>query len=104
MSEHGPSSLTGSFVVEVGERQAWEFLGFCNNDTTPPTECRLYIDTEYRVSGVDGLRGLIHEVVAGVTVASSRLSITFESGASITVSGEPTATTTHDVWWFGTPQ
>lgn len=104
MSEHSPASLTGSFVVEVGERQGWEFLGFCNNGTTPPTERRLYIDTEYRLSGVDDLRGLMHEVVAALTVASGRLSITFESGASITVSAEPTATTTHDVWWFGTPQ
>jgi hypothetical protein len=35
--------LIGSFVVEIGFRQAWPFLGLCDNRPTP---CRIPPDGE----------------------------------------------------------
>src|SRR3954454_15351886 len=36
---------SGSFVTEVGMRQAWLFLTLCDNTPEIPIETRLYLDT-----------------------------------------------------------
>ena len=38
-----PNNIVGCFATEVGERQAWPFLQFC--DPSSAQEARLYIDT-----------------------------------------------------------
>lgn len=96
-----PTHPVGTFVVEVGRRQAWPFLTFCNNDLTPPVETRLYIDTDWTVSG-GGLDDLMMLSVSGVARGDgAELSVTFTDGQVLTISGQPNAETTHDVWWLG---
>jgi len=43
-------ALRRQFVVEVGVRQAWPFLTFCEDGRTPPRETRLYIGTSFRLA------------------------------------------------------
>ena len=87
------------FIVEVGERQVWPFLTFCDNRTTPPTEIRLYIDTDYSVDGSGDLAGLMMREVSAARVdgAALRLELT---DASLVVSGRANNQTSHDVWWL----
>ena len=97
-----PENLVGSFVVEVGERQAWPFLGFCDNRKTPATEVRLYIDADCEVVGGDGLADLMSLAVEGAEVADdATLYLQFGEGRSLTVSGTARSDTVGDVWWFG---
>lgn len=42
-------ALRGCFVTEVGVRQAWPFLTFCDSNLNPAQERRLYIDTAFRI-------------------------------------------------------
>lgn len=107
------SDLAGCFVVEAGERQAWPFVGFCDNRRSSPLrETRLYLDCEWHVSpssasGSNPLLGLLE--LNNLTVAAAftddrtpSLVIEFEGGASLTVSGEATASTTGEPWWLST--
>ncbi|MDA0180113.1 hypothetical protein OJ997_07380 [Solirubrobacter phytolaccae] len=109
-------ALVGQFVVEIGVRQVWPFLGFCDNRPTPSTEVRFYFDAPFSTSEPDwwltegdpdaGLPHLLElngMTVTAVERAEDRsLTIVFDDGdARLTVSGEPTAHTTGDVWWFG---
>jgi hypothetical protein len=101
-----PSELVGLFVVEVGERQAWPFVQFCDNSPTPPREVRLYIDTDFEVchaSGADtsteGLLALNMLAVTRVT-EDDGLRVTFDNGSELTVSDAARPTTVGDVWWF----
>jgi hypothetical protein len=97
-----PAKLVGGFVVEVGSRQAWPFVGFCDNAPTPPVETRLYIDTDYEVVGVDGLPALMGLTVSSAGVGPGEsLAIVFAEGAKLVISGDANATTTGDVWWLG---
>lgn len=93
--------LVGTFVVEVGERQAWPFVTFCNNDPTPPVETRLYIDTDYSLAGAASLGDLMSLEVDTATVEDAALLLTFTGGAMLDISGVANATTSHDVWWLG---
>jgi hypothetical protein len=43
------NQLACSFVVEIGFRQAWPFLGFCDNRSTPAVEIRLFIDASWTI-------------------------------------------------------
>ena len=107
-----PQELVGTFIVEVGERQAWPFVTFCDNDTTPSREARLYIDTEFTVNGsndvsLEGdssaarLFALNCLGVTAVEVNGAELSIALDDGNQLVVSGVASAWTTGDVWWLG---
>ena len=111
------SLLRGCFVTEIGVRQAWPFLTFCDNRTDPTHERRLYIDTAFRINDgqplTDGdaeratiallsLNGLT--VTAADVSASHALTLTFNGGDDVlSVAGEAAAFTTHDVWWLTSP-
>ncbi|WP_458114323.1 hypothetical protein M1D88_09765 [Arthrobacter sp. R1-13] len=43
-------NLVECFVGEVGIRQVWPFIVFCDNRETPETETRLYIDAEWTIN------------------------------------------------------
>lgn len=49
-------ALRSCFVAEVGARQAWPFLTFCNNKADPARERRLYIDTAFRINDEQSLQ------------------------------------------------
>ena len=110
-----PAELIGSFVVEVGVRQAWPFLTFCDNRPTPHEERRLYIESGIEVTPpteissnnslstqwqalfvLDGL------IVSAVDVsADADLRIQFATGESLVVFGEQDATASGEPWWIG---
>jgi hypothetical protein len=108
-------ALRGQFVIEVGVRQAWPFLTFCDNRPTPPRETRLYIDTAFRVDSseptfADGdvdaaavrLLELSDRTVTDVRVGSgNELWLVFDDGqAALDIEGMPREFTTHDIWWL----
>lgn len=109
------TELKGAFVVEVGVRQAWPFLGFAWPDRE--TEGRLYIDTAFRIDGeelADGdparaataLLALNSCNVTGVAVNDdAELTVRFDPPENnvLVVSGTGASFTTHDVWWLGSP-
>lgn len=109
------TELVGCFVVEVGLRQAWPFVGFCDNRTTPASERRLYIDADAEISPVSTAssfateESLVSAMMAlnGLTVeaatvdASHALRLSFNDGHALLVHGEARPNTTGDVWWFG---
>jgi hypothetical protein len=92
--------LVDTFVVEVGQRQAWPFLTFCDNRSTPSREVRLYIDTDCTVNGsaawlrLEGpvaleLLPLADHVVGNVRTQEAELSLTFTDGSELVISGNP---------------
>lgn len=106
-----PRELVGTFVVEVGERQAWPFITFCDYATTPPREVRLYIDTGFSLDGepewpaandpaVIKLLPVNSLAVTAVELNGAELSLTFENDTLLVVSGAAAAWTTGDVWWL----
>lgn len=67
--------LVGTFVVEVGERQARPFLTFCNNEPTPPIETRLCIaghSLNRRHHEAGKARGARQRVVRGASLVHCR--------------------------------
>ena len=104
--------LVGCFVVEVGERQAWPFVTFCDNRPARSRETRLYIDTAFSVVPETELRGRSgpdfvrlakinnRTVARAVALTPSGLLIDFGEGTELQISGEPRANTTHDGWWL----
>jgi hypothetical protein len=111
-------ALRGQFVVEVGVRQAWPFLTFCDNKLTPPLETRLYIHTTFHVgtgatvfgdgdpdAALAALLELNNRTVTDASVGdASELRLTFDHGAVLSVDSEPSAFTSHDIWWLGKPE
>jgi len=105
-----PDELVGLFVAEVGVRQAWPFLQFCDNNATPAREVRLYLDSPFevgppdavptRADPVDRLLKVNNLPVDHVRREGLRLAIDFAGGTSLVISGEPSPTTTGDVWWL----
>lgn len=105
-----PIALKGQFVVEIGARQAWAFVTFC--EPGGDSESRLFIDTaftvgETRVSSSDPLHGLAAiGRVANLTVneaskgASGDLSLVFDDGTTMAISGAGESWTTHAPWWL----
>ncbi len=103
-------NLVGWDVLEVGIRQAWPFLTL-GSPLPKRGERRLYIDTAFRVgdsadmvSGAAALSQLGHLCLLTITNVSSLndgLTITFDNGITLQISGEPSAWTTHDCWWLG---
>ena len=108
-----PTSLRRAVVVEVGVRQAWPFLAFAWS--SGDRECRLYIDTTFRLGSEDNDHGDAERAAAALldlnnrTVIEaaaddeSRLTVRFARDRLLVVEGTPAAFTTQDVWWFGQP-
>lgn len=107
-----PQELVGTFVIEIGERQAWPFMTFCDNNATPSLEARLYIDSAFTLndvpawssgteSAVPNLLVLNHLEVVRVEVNGAELSLTFSDDTRMGVSGIAAAWTTGDVWSLG---
>jgi hypothetical protein len=107
-----PQELVGTFVVEIGERQAWPFMTFCDNDATPSREARLYIDTGFTLNGAPAwssgdesavvkLLPLNSLAVVAVDVNGADLLLTFQDDTRMVVSGVAAEWTTGDVWWLG---
>lgn len=106
--------LAGCFVVEIGLRQAWPFLGLCDNRPSPAQELRLYIDATWSIeadslsTGSDddstwltAALGLNGETIDHALVDSSgTLRMTMASGLSLVISGEPESYTVGDAWWL----
>lgn len=104
--------LVGAFVVEVGVRQAWPFLGFCDNRGVQSEESRLTLDTSWSIGdehgaeldsqrwllAADALNGL---TVSQVTVESDgALHLGFADGPVLRVSAETSAESTGVPWWL----
>lgn len=108
--------LVGLFVVEVGERQAWPFVQFCDNAPVTPREVRLYIDTRFEFHLHTGevhryvasdagpamldLLELNHLAVTNAAVETSGLCLTFDDGRMLKVAATAEPTTIGDVWWL----
>lgn len=104
-----PSDLVGLFVVELGERQAWPFIQFCDNRPTPSREVRLYIDTVFDVflPAVVKVEDRLHRLLAlnnltvgAVEVRGPGLDVSFTDGSRLTISEEAQSWTTGDIWWL----
>jgi hypothetical protein len=107
-------ALRGQFVVEVGVRQAWPFLTFCDNMPTPPTETRLYIGTSFCVGSspqtfADGdpdpavaqLLELNDRTVTDVVLgAGNELRLVFDDGSSTLVVDAERREFSGDIWWL----
>jgi hypothetical protein len=100
-----PTDLVGTFVVEVGERQAWPFVTFADNDQD--REYRLFLDAAWSTTPDEShhdfdpalleLQGATVTTVAVGDDASLRIEF---DGAALHVSGQPDEITTGDVWWI----
>ncbi len=105
-----PTELVGCFTVEVGERQAWPFITFCDNRGSKSREVRLYLDTSYSVRSPNGdasLEGTVYDLlelnnllVDAVEVSEDALVITWAGGFRLQVSNVAEPQTTGDVWWL----
>jgi hypothetical protein len=107
-------ALRGQFVVEVGVRQAWPFLVFCDNAPTSPRETRLYIGTTFRVgsspqSFADGdpdpavgqLLELNSRTVTDVAVGpGNELRLVFDGGQSTLTVDAIRRDCSNDIWWL----
>lgn len=107
------SNLAGSFVVEIGIRQAWPFIGFCDNRLARSRETRLYIDAAWAIDAAvvhdveDDERWLLTAArLNGATVVGAyvgtdgALNVETDEGHALVVSGEATASTVGEPWWF----
>jgi hypothetical protein len=105
--------IAGSFVVEVGFRQAWPFLGLCDNRPTPAQETRLYIDASWTIEAAKAVSGGADDDKAWLTAAvalngrtidnvrmddDGTLRLTTDCGFALVVSGEPEPYTVGEVW------
>ena len=107
--------LPESFVVEVGERQGWLFVAFCDNRSNPPAEYRLYMDGSFILTGVTEVDVQVLEwlplirlaKLQGLTVRAvevgpaDRISIHFDNDVCLKIEGKPSSAANADVWWFG---
>jgi hypothetical protein len=107
--------LRGQFVVEVGVRQAWPFVTFCDNAPTPARETRLYIGTAFRVgsspptftegdpdSALVQLLELSNRTVTDVAVAADNaLCLVFDDGQSTLAVEAVRREFSDDIWWLG---
>ncbi|MEV6303668.1 hypothetical protein AB0M02_29955 [Actinoplanes sp. NPDC051861] len=105
--------LAGCFVVEIGIRQAWPFLGICDSRPAQARETRLYIDAEWAIElitrttgGADDDRAWLTAAVVlnGRTVESARvehdgcLRLATDSGHNLVISGQPQPYTVGEPW------
>ena len=109
----GAMALAGTFVVEVGIRQAWPFIGFCDDRGKKAREIRLYIDAPWSIGDTTGdtdsddkwlmsALQINNCTVSNVLVDPEfNLRIDLFNAPSLTVSGKPAATTAGEPWWVG---
>lgn len=105
--------IAGSFVVEVGFRQAWPFLGLCDDRATPAQEARLYIDAPWAIEAAVPVGGGAHDDIAWLTAAvalngrtvdnaqvddDGTLRLTTDDGLVLVVSGQPKPYTVGEAW------
>jgi hypothetical protein len=105
--------IAGSFVVEIGVRQAWPFVGLCDNRPTPAQEARLYIDASWTIEANTSASGGAEDDIMWLTAAAplnnttidtawidedGRLHLTTDSGLALAVSGDPEPYTTSEPW------
>jgi hypothetical protein len=108
--------LQGRFVAEVGLRQTWPFVAFCDSHPSATSEIRLYIDTTFRLEPgrrvfEDGdaeraaaeLLDLSNRTLTDVqTKEANELLLSFDGGDRVLVIAGTAATfTTHAGWWLG---
>ena len=101
-----PTDLVGTFVVEIGERQAWPFVTFADNDLD--REYRLFLDSRWSVRAGEFHREFDSVLLQlqGATVSrvdvseQASLQIDFVGQERLVVSGQPDGQTTSDVWWL----
>jgi hypothetical protein len=104
---------SGSVVTEVGIRQAWLFLTLCDNEPTPPTEVRVYLDSNWTLgttrfdldadeleSGLLTLCRVLNTTLAAASTSGADLVLDFEDHGRLHVDGRGAVNTTHDVWWL----
>jgi hypothetical protein len=107
--------LTGRFVTEVGLRQAWPFITLACCDAAGTDEIRVFIDTTFAVGSrsvrnlndagaiLAAVAPLINLTVSAATIDDDDgLSIRFDDGSMLQISGAPTASTIGPPWWTGT--
>jgi hypothetical protein len=105
--------LAGCFVVKIGLRQAWPFLGLCDNRPTPAQQARLYIDTSWTIEATPSAAGSADDDTAwltaaaalnGTTIETARvehdgsLRLTTDVGITLVVSGKPGPETVGEPW------
>ena len=105
---------SGSFVFEVGLRQAWLYLTLCDNTPETSVETRLYLDTGWSLdsdrfdldsdeleSGLVTLCRLINRTLNHSAVLADRgLLLDFGDHGRLEIDGSDAAATTHDIWWL----
>lgn len=108
--------LIGTFVVEIGVRQAWPFLGLADNRPLKAVELRLYLDTDWSFGeGQTGRTDREAELVDWVKMAldldgltvedaqkaeSGELTLRFTDGHALTVNGMARYDTVGEPWWI----
>jgi hypothetical protein len=105
---------SGSFVTEVGIRQAWLFVTLCDNAQSL-AETRLYLDTSWRLdsrrfdldadeleAGLLSLCRLINRTLDhSAILVDGRLVLDFGENGRLEIDGSAAAATTHDIRWLG---
>lgn len=105
--------LPGTFVVEVGVRQAWPFVGLCDSRSARSHEFRLYVDAPWSIGGTHaadpsqtfvwleascGLTGL--GVDSASVDADGTLQVRFADSSALSISGVATEDTAGEPWWL----
>ncbi|MFI7027052.1 hypothetical protein ACIBMZ_30600 [Micromonospora sp. NPDC049900] len=101
--------------MEVGFRQAWLYLGFCDNRSTPPQKSRLYLDTDWCVEAGSRVRGTADDeatwltaalTLNGATIAAAHVAddgtllIATTDQRSLVASGQPEVAPIGEPWWL----
>jgi hypothetical protein len=106
--ELDPMLLVGRFVIEIGKRQAWPFLGI--REPQSGREIRLYVDTTCSVSSrkfrqddaklICALERLNSLTISQVDVSSDALILKFGNEV-LRIGGVGNDLTTQAPWWVG---
>lgn len=104
-------------MVEVGVRQAWPFVGFCDNRFARSQEFRLYVDAPWSIGDTDaadpsepsawleasgGLTGL--GVDSASVDADGTIQVRFADSSALSISGGATSDTAGEPWWLSPAQ
>jgi hypothetical protein len=109
-------SLVGMAASEVGVHQAWPFVSFMAADASRKS-MRLYVDTEFAVTGggylgelgcSEDARHALHlltdvlnrRVVEASVEVGGDLVVEFDGSLVLRVSGMASSWTTHATWWL----
>ncbi|MFF5294872.1 hypothetical protein [Paractinoplanes globisporus] len=102
--------LVGCFVVEIGVRLAWPYVGFCDNQPSRARETRLYIDAPWSFNELIAedddqwlhtARKLNLATIERAWVGGAgELHLVTAEGDRLAISGEATANTVGEPWRF----